>query len=86
MSELIEALEFDSESHTTQVDLKTGCVVMLDRSVMEAVEGDDEESLRDVPEWQKHEVEIARAIVADSGGRFVDAPDQFDFHEHRQME
>lgn len=28
----------------------------------------------------------SRAIVSDNGGRFIDAPDKFDFHEYRQME
>lgn len=86
LSELIEALEFDSEEHVTRVDLQNGCVVTVDRLVLDAVEKGDEESLRDVPDWQKDEVKIARAIVSDSGERFVDAPDKFDFHEYRQME
>lgn len=37
-------------------------------------------------DWKNEEAEIARAVVADSGGRFVDAPGKFDFHEYRQME
>ena len=85
-SELIEALEFDSEYHVTRVDLQNGCVVMVDSSVMQAVEADDEESLGDLPDWEKEEVEIARAIAADSGERFLSPPDKFDFHEYRQME
>lgn len=86
LSELIEALEFDSEEHVTRVDLQKGSVVMVDRFVFDAVEEGDEESLRDLPDWQKGQVEIARAIVEDSGERFVEAPDKFDFHEYRQME
>jgi hypothetical protein len=42
--------------------------------------------LGDLPDWQKEEADIARAIVEDSGERFVDAPDKFDFHEYGQME
>lgn len=86
LSELTEALEFDSEYHATRVDLHNGCVVMVDRSLLDTLEADHEESLGDLPDWQKEEVEIARAIVADSGERFVDAPDKFGFHEYRQME
>jgi Uncharacterised protein family (UPF0158) len=86
LSELIEALEFDSDEHETRVDLENGRVVMVDRSVLSAVEEGDEESLGDVPDWQKQEVEIARAMVDDSGERFVAAPDKFEFNEYRQME
>lgn len=86
LSELIEVLEFDSDEHVTKVDLQNGCVVRVDRSVLSAVEESDEESLGELPDWQKPELEIARVIVEDSGERFVDAPDKFDFHEYHQME
>jgi hypothetical protein len=86
LSELIEALEFDSDERVTKVDLQNGCVVTVDRSVVSAVEDEDESSLGDLPDWQQPELEIARAIVADSGERFVVAPDKFDFQEYRQME
>ena len=48
-------------------------------------EGEDDD-LSDVPEWQTHEIETARAIVDDRSGRFIDPPDKFDFHEYRHME
>ena len=86
LSELIEAVEFESEESVTRVDLQNGGVVTVDCAVMRAVEEEDEASLGDLPEWQQPEVETARSIVADSGERFVDAPDRFDFHEYRQME
>jgi len=86
LSELIQVLEFHSEDHVTRVDLQNGCVVTVDRSVFCALEEGDEEALQHLPDWQKHEVEIARAIVEDSGERFVPAPGQFDFHEYRHME
>jgi Uncharacterised protein family (UPF0158) len=53
---------------------------------MSAVEEGDEDLLRGLADWQQEEVEIARAMVEDSGERFVDAPAKFDFHEYRQME
>ena len=86
LSELIEALEFDFEETRTFVDLEDGCVVTVQKSVLSDVEKGDEEALSDVPDWQKDEVEIARAIVADSGKRFVTPPDKYEFHEYRQME
>jgi hypothetical protein len=86
LSELIEALEFDSEESVSFVDLQNGGVVTVDRSLLSALEEGDEASLTDVPAWQESELEIARAIIADSGERFVDAPDKFDFHEYRHLE
>jgi hypothetical protein len=86
LSELLEALEFDSEEHITKVDLQNGCVVTVDDFLLRSLEEDDEGALVDLPNWQQPELEIARAIVADSGERFLDAPDKFDFHEYRQME
>ena len=86
LSALIEALEFDFEETRTFVDLENGCDVMVQRSVLSDMEEGDEEALSDLPDWQKDEVEIARAIVADSGKRFVTPPDKYEFHEYRQME
>jgi hypothetical protein len=86
ISELIEALEFDSEERVTRVDLQNGCVVTVDHSLLNALEEGDEEALPPLPDWQKQEMEVARAIAEDSGERFVAAPDKFDFHEYRQME
>jgi Uncharacterised protein family (UPF0158) len=84
LSELIEALEFDSPEHVSKIDLQTGRLVMVDGAVMRAMEEGDEEALSDMAD--KEDSEIARAMVSDSGERFVDPPDKFEFHEYRQME
>jgi len=39
-----------------------------------------------MPDWQKGEVETARAIVNHSGDRFIDPPGKFEFNEYRHME
>ena len=86
LSDLIEALEFDSDERVTKVDLQEACVVTVDLSILSAVEESDEASLGELPVWQQPELEIARAIAEDSGERFVAAPNKFDFPEYRQME
>jgi hypothetical protein len=86
LSELIEALEMDFEESVTRVDLQEGCVVTVDQTVLSAAEEGNEPALDKLAEWEKKEVEIARAIAEDSGERFVSAPSKFDFHEYRQME
>jgi len=86
LSELIDALEFDSDEHRAWVDLQNGCVVSVDQSLLSALEEGEDEALTDLPAWQQPELENARAIAADSGERFVPAPDKFDFNEYRHME
>jgi len=86
LSDLIDALEFDSPMHIMCFDRQTGRVVSVDRDVMSGVEEGDEEQLQGLPDWQKEEVEIARAVCDDNGERFISAPDKFDFHEYRYME
>ena len=85
LSALIDALDFDSPEHTHWADRQNGSVVMLDNTVRRAVEEEDEGVLSRLADWQKPEVEIARAIVDQWGGRFVVAPAKFDFHEYGHM-
>src|SRR5215469_14041358 len=84
LKELIEALEFDSPDYVTKIDLQTGRLVMVEKWVMRAMDEGDEEALSEMAD--KEELETARAIWNDSGERFVDPPDKFEFHEYRQME
>ena len=86
LSELIEAVEFDSDEYGSWVDLQTGTLVRVEDAVLNAVEENDDDLLENLPDWQKPEIEIARAVLADSGERFVDPPDKFDFNEYSHME
>ncbi len=86
LSDLIDALEFDMPEHCTRYDRERGRVVTVEQSVLRDVEEGNDQALATVPQWQKEQVEIARAILADTGDRFIDPPDKFEFHEYRQME
>jgi hypothetical protein len=86
LSDLIDALEFDSDESTTRFDRQTGSIVRVVNSLLSAVEEGNEADDVDLPDWEKEEVDIARAIVADAGDRFIGVPDKFDFHEYRHME
>jgi hypothetical protein len=86
LSDLITALEMASEEICLRYDRQTGSIVTVDRSVLEAAEEGEEETLTDLPDWQKEEVELTRAIANDDGTRFLDAPDKSNFHEYRHME
>ncbi|MBM3855755.1 MAG: hypothetical protein FJ399_21805 [Verrucomicrobia bacterium] len=86
LSELIDALEFESDEYVCRVDLLNGTVVRVERSLLYAAEDGNEDALENRPDWEQADAEIAKAIAADSGKRFVAAPDKFGFHEYRQME
>ncbi len=60
--------------------------MVLDRSILSALEDGDEDLLELLPEWQVEELEIAREVTHDSGERFVERPSKFKFHEYRHME
>ena len=82
LSELIDDLDFESDEYGSWVDLENGRVVRVSHSLIRAIEEGDAERLAEHDE----EVGIAKAVVADSGERFVEAPGKFEFHEYRQME
>ena len=86
LSELIDALEFESEETVTRFDRQTGRVVSVDRHILSAFEEGEEDELGELPDWQKEQLEIARAVAEDDGERFIDPPGKFNFHEYRQME
>lgn len=86
LSELIEALELQSDQVEDYLDLQTGRVVHIWDSLMSAVQEGDDEALEGLEDWEREGIEDAKAIVADSGERFVAAPDKFDFHEYPHME
>jgi hypothetical protein len=86
LSELTEALEFESVDRRTYFDRHTGRIVSVEDSILSAVEEGEDEALRSLTGWQKEEVETAQAIVNHSGDRFIDPPGKFEFNEYRQME
>lgn len=86
LSDLTMALDVPSEETSVRFDRQTGKLVWVEEHILRAIEEGDEQRLADVPDWQKEEVELARAIVNDDGSRFIAAPDKFDFHEYRHIE
>ena len=86
LSELTDALQFESVDRRSYFDRHTGRIVTVADDILTAVEESEEEALRSLPDWQKEEVETARAIANDSGDRFIDPPGKFEFNEYRHME
>lgn len=86
LSDLLDAMEFSSDEFYTCFDRQTGKIVSVERFILTAVEEGDDEHLSNLSDWQREEVEIARAIVSDTTERFIDPPDKFEFHEYHHME
>lgn len=87
MSDLVTSLEMQNDEYRSYFDRQTGEIVIVERSILSAVEEGDDEGLEDeVPAWQKSEVEVARTIIADGSDRFIRPPDRFEFHEYQHME
>jgi hypothetical protein len=74
LSELIDALESDSPEYGNLVDRQTGSVVHLARSLISAVEERDETALEGLADWEKEQVELAKAVVENLDERFVAGP------------
>ena len=78
LDDIVGALEMLVEESPSYLDLDTGQVVSVSEDLLsEAEEPGDEEP--DLPDWQKHEWEIAKRIV--STDRFLGLPTTFDLHE-----
>ena len=87
LSDLVESIDFPQDSdNRLYFDRQTGETVCLEKSILSAVEEGDEERLEDVPAWQKPEIEVAKAIIDDRAGRFIDPPDKVEFDEYRHMQ
>ena len=86
LSELTDALAFESAERRTYFDRHTGRIVSVADRILSAVEEGEDEALTSMPDWQKEEVETARTIVDHDGDRFIDPPGKFEFNEYRHME
>ena len=85
ISEIIDALDMQSDLTHAYVDRTAGSVVHLAGEEIEAAEmGYDRDGY---PGWQQEQenVETARAVLEDGEGRFVELPDRFDIDEWRMM-
>ena len=82
LTELMDSMEMESEDWVYRYDRQSGKLAMVERSVYDAVEAAEDDELDDSDEF----VVVAQAMVEDSGERFIELPDKFEFHEYHQME
>lgn len=83
LSAILDALSFQGDETHVCLDRETGEVVVLSDEELRAAE--DEDDPADYPEWQRPNIEQAKAVQADSAGRFVPLPDRFDINEWDMM-
>ena len=81
LREVIEAMEITSEDCVSYLDPETGEIIMVTGEERLLVE---EESLEDVPEWQREMLPKIRAAL--ESDRFLELPDRFDIHEWSIMD
>ncbi len=75
----IDEIAFIMESNdefggVTLFDTETGKIVSIPNELMTAVESDDKETLKDLPDWERDLIGTAESIVNDESGRYVDIP------------
>jgi len=63
LQELIDAMTWNSEESRTFLDLRTGNAISLETSLLAQLE--EGEALDDLPDWQKDDIAIAEAVLAD---------------------
>ena len=83
LADIIDALDMQHDESTCYVDRQTGRVEVITDDM--SADAEEDVDLDGLPEWQRPMVEIARAIEADTEGRFVALPDRFEIDEWEMM-
>lgn len=81
LADVVFALETQTESCNTYIDLVTGEIHVITLDDEMAIDDDDEK----IPEWQRPTVRIARAIE-NGEGAFLSLPTRADIHEYGLIE
>jgi hypothetical protein len=81
LREVIEAMETTNEDCVSYLDPETGEIITVTEEERHLVE---EESLENVPEWQREMMPKIRAAL--ESDRFLELPDRFDIHEWSIMD
>lgn len=81
LREVIEAMATTNEDSASYLDPETGEIITVTEEERYLVE---EESLENVPEWQRELLPKIRAAL--ESDRFLELPDRFDIHEWSIMD
>jgi NurA-like 5'-3' nuclease len=83
LREVIEALEMQGDDCASYLDPDTGEIITVTREERDLAE-ETEESLEDVPEWQRQMLPKVRAVLASD--RCLQMPGRFEIHEWSIMD
>ncbi len=83
LSEIMEAIEFQTGESTAYLNKETSEIVTISEEEFQAAE--DEDSPDNYPEWQQDNVKIAMEIL-DNEENFLTLPTKHDIHEYLIME
>ena len=83
LSEIMEAIEFQTEESTAYLNKETGRIMTISEEEFQAAEDDD--SPENYPEWQQDNVKMAMEIL-DNEETFLTLPTKHDIHEYLIME
>ena len=83
LSEIIGEMELQHEESSLYLNKKTGEVVMVTDEEIRATE--EEDSLEELPEWQREAIKVARDVLENSEN-YVELPSKYEIHEYRMME
>lgn len=81
LSDLIDALQFQSEEYHSFIDLRNNTVCIISDIAISYAEDNDD----DYPKWQHEEVQLAKAYL-DNCDNFIELPSQYDVNEYSMME
>ena len=81
LREVVEAMEALSDDCVSYLDPDSGEIITVTEEERRLAE---DESLDDVPEWQREVLPKIRAVL--ESDRFLELPDRFDIHEWSIME
>ena len=81
LREVVEAMEALSDDWVSYLDPDSGEIITVTEEERRLAE---DESLDDVPEWQREVLPKIRAVL--ESGRFLELPDRFDINEWSIME
>ena len=83
LSEIIGEMDLQHEESSLYLNKKTGEVVMVTDEEIRATE--EEDSLEELPEWQREAIKVARDVLENSEN-YVQLPSKYEIHEYRIME
>lgn len=83
LSDIIEAMDFQSEESSAYLKKRTGEIVNITEEEFQAAEAED--SLDDYPEWQIDNIKTAMDLL-DNEEDYLSLPSKYDIHEYEIME